>query len=237
LIETLKLFNKKKNIYYYGLTRGLPTARYFHRSDLAKKVLFEELDRKRGKFDLPDFEHIIQAIDITSEIEGSYVEIGVYKGDSAVLALEYMKQRGLQRESWFLDLFEGFTSTETESSNDAFWLNSHTDTSIEYVTGLLSSYKYTHILKTDITKNDLPAEINRIAVCNIDLDIYEATLAAFIKAAPRTAKNGIIICEDAGHTPFLGGAYLAVKEFLDSPEGQNFIPLNLLSGQMFFIRK
>ncbi len=237
LIKTLEKLKKQMNIYYYCITRGLPVARYFQRIDLAKKVLREEFSKRRGKFDLHDFENIIQALDITSETEGSYLEIGVYKGDSAMLAIEYMKQSGLHRDSYFLDLFEGFTGRDTESSNDAFWLDSHTDTSIESVTKLLSPYKNALVLKADIIKEELPEEISKIAVCNIDVDIYEATLAALMKAAPRITKNGIIICEDAGHTPFLGGAYLAVREFLESPEGQHFIPLNMLSGQMFFIRK
>ena len=137
----------------------------------------------------------------------------------------------------FLDIFEGFTGQNSESSNDAFWLDSHTDTSLQTVSNLLSPYKNAHVLKTDVIRDELPEEIRRIAICNIDVDMYEATLAALLKVARRIVKNGIIICEDAGHTPFLGGAYLAVTEFLASSEGQDFITLNMLSGQMFFIRK
>ena len=237
LVDTLSILKRSDRIYYYCLTRGLPVARYFHRNDLAKKVLLSESSRRRGKFDLPDFEHIIQALDITSGIDGSYVEIGVYKGDSALIALEYMKSTGQTRNSFFLDVFEGFTGNNPESSNDAFWLDSHTDTSLEYVSGLLSPYAGAEIIKTDIIQDQLPDAINPVAVCNIDVDIYEATLACLTKAAARMAKNGIMICEDAGHTPFLGGAYLAVSEFMKSEQGRDFIPLNLLSGQMFFIRK
>ena len=46
----------------------------------------------------------------------------------------------------------------------------------------------------------------------------------------------IIIAEDAGHTPLLIGAYAAVREFLESPAGKAFTPVEMMSGQMFLIK-
>jgi hypothetical protein len=46
-----------------------------------------------------------------------------------------------------------------------------------------------------------------------------------------------MICEDQGHTPFLAGAYLAIRDFLDSVAGKEFVPIHMASGQMFLIKK
>ena len=49
-------------------------------------------------------------------------------------------------------------------------------------------------------------------------------------------KNGIIICEDYGHTPGLIGAQKATEEFLaENPD--MFIKIYLNSGQLFLIKK
>jgi hypothetical protein len=48
--------------------------------------------------------------------------------------------------------------------------------------------------------------------------------------------GGIMICEDAGHTPALIGARLALDNFLKSEQGKFFIPVHMTSGQVFLIR-
>jgi hypothetical protein len=235
LLHALKIIAGKSNIFYYSPHRYLPTARYFHRNDGAKRVLISELNLKRGKFDLADFENIIQALEITRKIKGDYIEIGVYKGDSAHAALHYMKESNINRKSYFFDLFEGFTNESSQQSGDASWLNSHTDTSMQYVEQYLSEYDNFTISKLDVINDDLPASIKEIALCNLDVDLYEAIKAGLSKVAPLIVRGGIIILEDQGHTPFLAGAFLATMEFLHA-EGNDFAPIHLASGQMFLIK-
>ena len=75
-----------------------------------------------------------------------------------------------------------------------------------------------------------------VAVANIDVDLYEAVVASLQRIVPLTLPGSIIVLEDQGHTPPLGGAWLAVKEFLDAPAAANFTPVHLASGQMFLVR-
>ena len=76
----------------------------------------------------------------------------------------------------------------------------------------------------------------KIAVCNIDVDMYDAVLALLVKAALLIGDNGIMIAEDYGHTLGLIGAHLAVKEFLRSGKGKKSTPIYMESGQMFLIK-
>lgn len=236
LLQALKSVNKRINSFYITPSSYKPTARYFHRNDLAYKVLLEESKIQDKKFDLCDFENLIQAIEITRNVEGVYLEIGVYQGRSAHLVLNYMKQANLNRKCYFLDTYEGFNYEAAIKSADTRWSNTHADTSLVKVQNFLKEFTDFHLIKANIITNDLPTSIEKIALCNIDVDMYEAVLNALKKVAPLVVKGGLIILEDQGHTPALAGAYLATNEFLESPLSTDFVPIQMSSGQMFLIK-
>jgi hypothetical protein len=87
--------------------------------------------------------------------------------------------------------------------------------------------------KLNIITDELPKNVEQIAVANIDVDMYEAVLASLNKLAPLMAKSGIIIVEDPGHTPGLIGARVALERFLRN--NCNFMPLYMESGQTLLI--
>ncbi|NJM55959.1 MAG: hypothetical protein HC841_08780 [Verrucomicrobiae bacterium] len=142
---------------------AFPPARYFHRNDLAREVLLEEKQLPLGRFNLEGFENIIQALDMTREMSGDYVEIGVFQGRSAHLALNYMRRASIVRRSWFLDVFEGFTYEEAHASKDSSWSGTHQETSLDQVSRLLSAFDQASVLRANIVSDPLPAEIERIA--------------------------------------------------------------------------
>jgi hypothetical protein len=45
-----------------------------------------------------------------------------------------------------------------------------------------------------------------------------------------------MICEDAGHTPGLIGARVALEEFIESGAGKKFTVMHLRSGQVFLVK-
>jgi hypothetical protein len=63
-------------------------------------------------------ENICEAFDITSKVEGDYVEIGVFRGGSALTAINYLDERAKvdpaypKRKAWLLDTFDGFNYEE-----------------------------------------------------------------------------------------------------------------------------
>ena len=67
--------------------------------------------------------------------------------------------------------------------------------------------------------------------------MYDAVKSGLFKLAPKIVKNGILICEDSGHTPLLLGARVALNEFLESESGKGFISIHMESGQTFLIKK
>lgn len=210
---------------------------YFMTDRIAQKVLEKEAKRNRTYFDLNDFENIIQAIKLTKELVGDYVEIGTYKGDSARVALSYMKETCVERKAWFLDTFEGFNYEEAKDSGDSLWACTvHDDTSEKYVESQLNEFGNYKLVRTNIIRDDLPEEIKKIVVCNIDVDIYEAVKESLEKVKKLIVPGGVILAEDYGHTPHLFGAEYAIKTFYEKNR-DCFYGLYLQSGQFILIRK
>jgi hypothetical protein len=230
----------------YFCSFDIKNARWWNIRDSARDVL--EFERK--DCDLHNYSHfapdqlanIMQAIDITKEISGHYVEIGVFKGTSARSAFHYMRKIGLQRNCYFLDTFGGFDYEQAKTSADAHWQGTH-DANMEDVRKRLDATpdydqigpEYT-LSRNNITEDALPESIDKIALCNIDVDIYEAVLAALEKVWPFLENRGIAIVQDPGRTPLLGGARLALDLFLASKSSRGAIPVYLESGQTFLIK-
>ena len=95
----------------------------------------------------------------------------------------------------------------------------------ELLNKMFNEFDNYKLVTNNICKDDLPREINKISLANIDVDLYEATLHSLKKISKKISKNGIIMCEDPVNTPFLYGAYYAMDEFLKSSEGINFIKI------------
>lgn len=214
-----------------------PTSRYFHRNDEACAVLRAEASLPQPKFALEDFENLIQALEATRNLDGDYVEIGVFQGRSAHCVLQYLRRVGLRRRAWLLDVYEGFTYEAAKQSSDAFWLGTHTETTEAGVREWMAEFPDARVVKANVITEPLPAEVRRVVVANIDVDLYEAVAAAIQRLAPLMVPGGILILEDQGHTPPLAGAWLATCEFLASPAAADFVPLHMTSGQLFLIRR
>ncbi len=239
---------KKYGINYIGHNGGCFRARRSAMEDSRNTVDYMSLDNichivldkeyiQGGKyFCLPDMENICQALQTTKHLQGSYVEIGVFRGDSARLAMHYMKRASINREAYFLDTYEGFIYNEADKSGDIRWNGTHTDTSLELVRKRLSAYEMVHCIKCNIISDGLPEEIKSIAVCNIDVDMEEAVYAALYQVKDFVVRGGIIIAEDYGHMPDLMGANYAVNQFIKENK-DDFTWLYLPSGQMFLIKR
>ena len=223
--------------FYFTPSSAFPPANYFHQKDLVKEVLIDEAALPLGKFDLSDFENLLQMVEITRNVNGDYVEIGVYQGRSSHCILEYMRRAGIPKTVYCMDVYEGFNYEAAEHSQDAVWFGSHTETSVARVKEFLKLYPNAEVIKLDIIGSHLPEKIGPIALCNIDVDMYEAVEAALKKVSPRISSGGFIVVEDAGHTPYLAGANLATMEFMKSDLGAAFIPIYMQSGQYLFVRR
>lgn len=197
-----------------------------------------------AKFEDPgskdDFVNLTQALAATDRIDGCVVEVGCYRGSSGAVMLDYANAKGLRPRAFhFFDVFEGFNYKEALESSDANWANTHVSDGEPMVRERLTSRAGAHavtVSRMNIISDSLPPDLGPIAVANLDVDLYEAVKAGLERLAPLIAIGGIMICEDAGHTPALIGARLALEEFMSADAGQAFTPVHLTSGQVFLVK-
>jgi hypothetical protein len=189
--------------------------------------------------------NICEALDITKKLKGDYVEIGVYRGGSALVAMnciDFMRQDDIieERKVYLMDTFDGFDYDEAQTSPDQIWKNTHkifgAEETISYLKETFKDIDTNYeLIKSNICKDNLPNDIKQIVVANIDVDMYEPTLDALNKVTDLIVSGGIIICEDAASTPGLYGGYLAMEEFLKSEKGQSYVKV-FKGGQYFLIK-
>lgn len=190
-------------------------------------------------------ENICEALNITKHLKGDYLEIGVYLGGTMLTACNFIDElsrlQSIQKRVCNgIDTFEGFNYEEAAISGDVIWKDGHKllgkTATINYVKNLLAdSGTHFELFSMNICNEEIPNKIELISVANIDVDLYEATLAALHAVHPRLVIGGIIICEDPASTPALYGSYLAMEQFMASIEGSFYT--KFFKGASYFLIK
>lgn len=235
---------------YYPVWNPRPGG-YAFANTVARETLEQEFrfqqEHGYGKWDFGygDFVNLIQAVEMTRQPRGCYLEVGCYRGSSAGVVLRYLAARQYPMNAFFLDVFEGFTYPEARHSPDATWFGTHQTDGLPQVRQRLQSYAalcpalHIEVLRNNVITDRLPRAVVKqgIALANLDVDMHEAVYAGLNRLAPCMLRDGIIVVEDAGHTPLLIGARYALQQFLEGPQGGQFMHLVLESGQSFLIKR
>jgi len=189
-----------------------------------------------------DFMNLLQSIDNTKKLNGDYVEIGCFMGSSTCVMASYLDKLDVKKNFYVYDTFDGFNYDKAKDSIDSKWMstNHKTDGLLkvkERVTNRHRDNIKFNFIKRDITIKNSLREVKKISFANIDVDLYEAVKSALIEVNKKIVRGGHIIIEDAGHTPFLLGAKLALQEFLDEYGNDLYISIQMDSGQYLLIRR
>ncbi len=166
---------------------------------------------------------------VEANIEGDFVECGVWRGGNSIVAADVFKNLRSSRDVWLYDTFAGMTdptsvdvdyrgksadskyqTTRREDHNE--WCYSPLDEVKGYFAkaGLLQErvkFVVGDVAQTLFQSGSLPA---RISVLRLDTDWYASTKIELEVLYPRLSPGGIIILDDYGHW---GGARKAVDEF------------------------
>ena len=168
---------------------------------------------------------------VANNIEGDFVECGVWRGGSTMAAALTLKSLGDERRNLYLyDTFEGMSAPTAEdvgldgqkaektfsnrklSEDTSDWCRSP----IDEVKANLASTGYSaekmHFIKgkvEDVIPETMPA--GPIAILRLDTDWYESTRHEMLHLYPRLAQNGVIIIDDYGEWQ---GARKAIDEYI-----------------------
>src|SRR5262245_60900254 len=176
---------------------------------------------------------------VANRIEGAFVECGVWRGGSSMIAAYTLLEAGdTSRDLYLFDTFEGMSpptdkdvmfdgtkaedllnGSERREELDNYWCIG----SIENVRRNMLSTGYPEgkirLVKGKV-EDTIPAQApERVALLRLDTDWYESTKHELKHLYPRLCDNGVLIIDDYGHWQ---GARQAVDEYFDQ---QNYHPL------------
>ena len=158
---------------------------------------------------------------LNNSVEGDFVELGCYRGDTSVLLQRLLKESGKlsEKKLWIYDSFAGLpekTSEDSSVAGDQFKAGELFVSKREVLekfkrSGLpLPIVKKAFFEKLDPEK-DLP---EKIAFAFLDGDLYGSIKTSFELVLPKLSEKGIIVVHDYNN-PELPGVSKAVEEFLN----------------------
>jgi O-methyltransferase len=148
------------------------------------------------------------------EIEGDFVEMGCYKGDTSLLLADLLK--GSDKRLWIYDSFEGLPekSEFDKSALGVLFRNGElVVTKREVKRRFLRANLPVPVIKKawfrDLTPDDLP---EKIAFAFLDGDFYESIRDSLKLVVPRMMPGGVLVVHDYNN-PALPGVKKAVDEW------------------------
>lgn len=198
-----------------------PKSRFYNLSFIEKTggfyILNDPIKREIIPFDTPwdlvrrDMLILILRDIIINQIQGDLVELGVYKGYTARLIHYYAPDRKL----FLFDTYEGFDEKdlEIEKMRTGHHINSHFKSAgVQAVIKYIKPQNNNVIPVVGIFPQSLPEDFNAktFSFVNIDMDLYEPTIAALNYFYPKTNKGGYLLIHDYNSW---SGAREAVDEF------------------------
>lgn len=148
------------------------------------------------------------------EVEGDFVEMGCYKGDTSLMLADVLKD--VDKKLWIYDSFEGLPE-KCEKDESALGENFKGGelfvTKREVKQRFLRAGLPVPVIKkawfSDLTSEDLP---EKIAFAFLDGDFYESIRDSLKLVTPRMVKGGILVVHDYNN-PALPGVAKAVDEW------------------------
>lgn len=158
---------------------------------------------------------------LEEKLKGSVAEVGVYKGNSAVLLAKYARRANCK--CYLFDTYAGFNASD-KVGIDSGVESTYSDTSLDEVRKLVGEQN-THYIKGYIQDSLRMVDEDEVySLVHIDCDLALPTIAALEYFYPRTTPGGFIIIHDYS-SMFWAGCTSAVNQFFsDKPESVVPIP-------------
>ena len=160
---------------------------------------------------------------INQNLQGCFVECGVFKGEKISIFLETLKYLNVKnRNIYLIDTFEGMTEpSELDyqvvdgskmNKNDMLGTIKEVKKNIINTDYPLDNIKFVKIdvRSTEKLKNSIQ---ENIALLRLDTDFYDSTISILDALYDQVNKNGYIIHDDYGHWK---GHYEACKKFFET---------------------
>jgi O-methyltransferase len=160
---------------------------------------FQELTQKVAEFTLVDQNRLWELWTLarqSSQIEGDFLEVGVWRGGSGALLCKAIE--GTTKKVFLADTFDGVVKAGVQDTR--YKGGEHADTSLSLVQELLSDLKISNaVTLKGIFPEDTGFEISKaLAFVHIDVDVYQSAKEIVSFVLPLLSPNGIVVFDDYG---------------------------------------
>ena len=169
---------------------------------------------RNDQVSLGETEKILELAKESLNVNGDFVELGCYKGDTSILLAELLKNS--DKKLYIYDSFEGLPEKGVEDESvlgQDFKGGELLVTKREVKERFLKAGLRVPVIKKawfkDLTPSDLP---EKISFAFLDGDFYESIRDSLRLVVPKMVKGGVLIVHDYTN-PALPGVKRAVDEF------------------------
>ena len=180
-------------------------------------------------------ERIIDLAKKCLEVNGDFVELGCYKGDTSLLLAEVLRSSG--KKLWIYDSFEGLPEKGVEDESELgkdFQKGVLGVTKREVKERFLRAGLPVPVIKkawfSELKDDDLPKEI---AFAFLDGDLYESIRDSLRLVGDRVVPGGVTLVHDYNN-PALPGVARAVDEWM---RGRTWVKQEGVTESLVVIRK
>ncbi len=167
-----------------------------------------------------------QIVQTLSDLPGDILEVGVWRGGTGAVLAAAAKRWKPDSSVWLCDTFSGVVKA---GAYDASYVGGeHADTSVSIVADLIGRMGLTN---SQILAGTFPDQTGDhiadrpIALCHIDVDVYQSAAEVVTWAAPRMARGAVMVFDDYGFSSCKGITAL-VNELRLDPDWQYIFNLN-----------
>lgn len=155
------------------------------------------------------------------EVEGDFLEVGVWRGGSGCLMAMADQRKG--RRVFLADTFSGVVKAGTHDTS--YRGGEHADTGVDLVVELAGRCQVVdkvRVLVGMFPEKNAELVSEKLALVHIDVDVFESARDILLWAAPRLVRGGVVIFDDYG---FYGceGVTRMVNEFVAQNQGYRFV--------------
>ena len=214
-------------------------------------INFENFINIAKNYSMCSFESQKNIVDSVSyiarnNIEGDFVECGVWKGGNLLLLELVSKHLNLKKNIYGYDLFDNmpeggehdvdkYGKKPSYYENNQNLNNSWCKASIEQVKDVINQYSNNHnisLIKGDVCSTlKLIKNTSKISLLRLDTDFYESTKFELEILFPKLSKGGILIIDDYNQWQ---GSRKAVDEYFND---KNFFYHQIKNGGIYLIKE
>lgn len=163
-------------------------------------------------------------------LRGDFAEFGVFRGGTALLAAEVLRETGDQRA---LHLFDSFAGMPETSAGEAFSAGDFDQTSEGAVRALIAPTGADARFHVGFIPDTFPAaDVSDLAFAHVDVDLYQSVTDCVEFAYPRLVSGGIMIFDDYGFPSCARSREATDRAFVDRREKPIYLP----TGQALVIK-